>query len=85
MRRDRAEEEVIALARSGGKGLISDRTLDRFKYEVAEELGLTGKIRERGWADMPSRDCGAVGGRIGGNMVRVMVRYAEQALGRQTD
>lgn len=71
------------MARSGGRGLLTGQALDRFKYEVADELGLTSKIQERGWGDMPSRDCGAIGGRIGGNMVRVMVRYAEQALGEK--
>ncbi len=71
------------MARSGGRNLLPGRVLDRFKYEVADELELTGKIQERGWADMPSRDCGAVGGRIGGNMVRVMIRYAEEALGER--
>jgi len=68
------------VARSGGRGLVSRQSLERFKYEVAEELGLTPRIHERGWGEMPSRDCGAVGGRIGGNMVKVMVRYAEQML-----
>ncbi len=69
------------MARSGGRNLLPDQVLDRFKWEVADELGLTGKIQEKGWGDMPSRDCGAVGGRIGGNMVRVMIRYAEESLG----
>lgn len=68
------------MARSGGRGLISGQALDRFKYEVADELGLSGRLQERGWPDMPSHDCGLVGGRIGGNMVRVMIRYAEEAL-----
>mgnify|MGYP004706061061 CR=1 FL=1 len=30
-------------------GLISDQILDRFKYEVAENLGLLDKIKEQGW------------------------------------
>jgi hypothetical protein len=70
------------LARSGGRSLLPNQVLDRFKYEVADELGLSGRIQERGWPDMPSRDCGKIGGRIGGNMVRVMIRYAEEALGK---
>lgn len=43
------------------------------KYEVADELGLRGKIQERGWGDMTTRDVG----KIGGHMVRKMIRYAE--------
>ncbi len=69
------------MARSG-KNLIPADVLDRFKWEVAGELGLTDKVQARGWPEMPSRDCGAVGGRIGGNMVKVMIRYAEEALSK---
>jgi hypothetical protein len=55
--------------------------LDRFKYEVAEELGLRDEIEERGWAEMRTRDVG----RIGGHMVRRMVRFAERNLPRPTE
>lgn len=48
--------------------------LDRFKYEVAEELGLRDDIERRGWENMTTREVG----RIGGNMVRRMVRFAER-------
>ncbi|MGQ9511928.1 small, acid-soluble spore protein, alpha/beta type [Thermodesulfitimonas sp.] len=50
--------------------------LDRFKYEVAGELGLAAKIERVGWGDMTSRECGLVGG----NMVRRMIRYAEEKM-----
>ncbi|MBE3577873.1 MAG: alpha/beta-type small acid-soluble spore protein [Limnochordales bacterium] len=51
--------------------------LDQFKYEVAYELGIdTSKIQSGYWGDLPSRDCGAVGG----HMVRRMIAAAEQAL-----
>lgn len=70
------------MARSGRGNLLPDDVLDRFKYEVADELGLTGKIQAKGWPEMPSRDCGAIGGHIGGNMVRVMIKYAEKALSK---
>lgn len=67
---------------NNGQKLLSQNTLDQFKYEIASELGLTGEIQRRGWADMPSRAMGAIGGNIGGRMVRVMIRYAEEALAR---
>ncbi len=71
------------MARSNGsRNLLPNDALDRFKYEVAEELGLTGKIQERGWAEMPTRELGYIGGHIGGNMVRVMIKYAEEALSK---
>jgi small acid-soluble spore protein F (minor alpha/beta-type SASP) len=54
----------------------AEDALDRFKYEVAEELGLRDKIERVGWGDMTTREVG----KIGGNMVRQMVRYAEEHL-----
>ncbi len=70
------------MANNNGAKLLSQDTLNRFKYEIASELGLSGEIQRRGWADMPSRDMGAIGGNIGGRMVRVMIRHAEEALAR---
>ncbi|HCJ09573.1 MAG TPA: acid-soluble spore protein [Clostridiales bacterium] len=62
------------------------RLLDRFKWQIAEELGLDQKVRHLGWASMPTRECGAVGGRlggqIGGQMVRRMIALAEERLSR---
>lgn len=51
------------------------RSLDQFKYEVAQEIGVTPP-RDGYWGDMPSRQCGAVGG----HMVRRMITMAEQQL-----
>lgn len=48
--------------------------LDRFKYEVANEVGVTLKPGYNG--DITSRDAG----RIGGNMVKKMVQSFEQSL-----
>ena len=60
------------------------KQLDSLKYEVASELGILGEIRQRGWADMPSKEMGRIGGRIGvpigGHMVRRMIALAEQQL-----
>jgi len=52
------------------------------KYEIAAELGITGKIDTANdyWGNVPSRDCGRVGGKIGGNMVKLMIKRAEEAL-----
>lgn len=61
-------------------GILPQSVLDEFKYEVASELGLTEKIQSQGWANMTSRECGHVGGRIGGSMVKAMIRRAEDSL-----
>lgn len=63
-----------------------DQLLHHFKWQIAEELGLDEKVRHLGWADMPTRECGAIGGRlggeIGGHMVRRMIALAEERLAR---
>ena len=61
-----------------------DNFLDNLKNEVADELGLTQDIEKRGWREMTSRECGLIGGnmggQIGGNMVKKMVSLAEEML-----
>lgn len=66
--------------RNRSAGLLPKSVLDEFKMEVASELGLTDKIQSQGWANMTSRECGHVGGRIGGSMVKTMIRRAEESL-----
>ena len=61
-------------------GLLPQSVLDDFKWEIANEIGLAPEIQSKGWENMTSRDCGRVGGRIGGKMVKVMVRRAEESL-----
>lgn len=60
--------------------VLPHELLDRLKWEIAAQDGLTEKIVQQGWPTMSSRDCGHIGGRIGGRMVKVMIKYAEQAL-----
>ncbi len=54
----------------------AERALDHLKYEVAEDLGLDDAIEERGWGGMTTRDVG----KIGGTMVKRLIRKAEQNL-----
>ncbi|MBC9785972.1 alpha/beta-type small acid-soluble spore protein [Heliobacterium chlorum] len=60
--------------------IFSENVRDEFKYEIAEELGLTPKIQDGYWGALSAADCGRVGGKIGGNMVKAMVRRAEALL-----
>lgn len=62
------------------KNLIDTKLLDQFKYEIADELGLSDKINTQGWANMTTRECGQIGGKIGGNMVKIMIRNAEKMM-----
>lgn len=52
---------------------IAREALDNFKYEIADELGLINKIYNKGWQNMTTREAG----KVGGNMVKKMVQYAE--------
>lgn len=36
--------------------------LEKMKYEIAEELGLSDKVKDKGWENMTARDTGRVGG-----------------------
>jgi len=50
--------------------------LDRFKWEVAEDLGLAEKIRRVGWENLTTREVGMIGGQI----VKRMIAAAEESL-----
>ncbi len=51
---------------------------EKAKYEAAEEQGIPFHNGYNG--DIKARDAGKIGGSIGGNMVREMIRMAEQQL-----
>lgn len=51
-----------------------------FKYEMANEVGITGQIQGGYWGNISSRDCGAVGG----HMVKRMIEAYEQSLAGKT-
>ena len=61
---------------SSNKKLVTEAmdSLDRFKYEVASEVGVNLKNGYNG--DISARDAG----RIGGNMVKKMIQQAENQM-----
>ena len=54
----------------------AENALDRMKLEVANELGISEKVRSQGWQTMTSADCG----RVGGHMVRKMIEQYESSM-----
>lgn len=54
---------------------------DDVKYEVAEELGIPLQRGHNG--QLTTEEAGQVGGKIGGTMVREMIRLAQERLSRQ--
>lgn len=57
----------------------TQKAMDHLKAEVAEDLGLDDDIDERGWGNMTTREVG----KIGGNMVRRLVKKAKNELPRE--
>ena len=53
---------------------------DDVKYEVAKELGVPLKPGFNG--DLTTEEAGHVGGKIGGSMVREMIRLAQDRLSK---
>lgn len=51
---------------------------ENVKYEVAKETGVPLKQGYNG--DLTTREAGKVGGKIGGSMVRELVKMAQQSL-----
>ena len=68
------------MSQNNKSGILPQSVLEQFKWEVADELGLSSKIKSQGWENMTSRECGHVGGRIGGSMVKTMIRPAKDSL-----
>ena len=64
----------MASSNNSNKKLVPEAmdALDRFKYEVASEVGVNLKDGYNG--DISSRDAG----RIGGNMVKKMIQQVEK-------
>ena len=64
------------MATNSNKKLVPEAmsALDKFKYEVASEVGVNLKDGYNG--DLTSKEAG----RIGGNMVRKMIQQAEQQM-----
>ncbi|TDA70467.1 MAG: alpha/beta-type small acid-soluble spore protein [Clostridia bacterium] len=54
----------------------AEEAVDELKEQVARDIGLDDDIRERGWENMTTREVG----KIGGQMVRRMIRQAESNL-----
>ena len=67
------------MTNSSNKKLVPEAidALDKFKYEVASEVGVNLKDGYNG--DISARDAG----RIGGNMVKKMIQQAESQMAKR--
>jgi small acid-soluble spore protein D (minor alpha/beta-type SASP) len=55
---------------------------DDVKYEVAKEMGVSLKRGNNG--KLTTEEAGQVGGKIGGTMVREMIRIAQEKLSKRS-
>jgi len=69
------------MARKGRRPEVpeAEDELEALKSEVAEDLGLDDDIAEEGWENMTTREVG----KIGGHMVKKMLRFAEKEMDRR--
>lgn len=58
----------------------AQKAMQDFKYEMANEVGVTNQIQGGYWGQISSRDCGAVGG----NMVKRMIEAYQQSVAGKT-
>lgn len=75
---DRLKAEVMS--QELGRGPL---TPDQVKYEVAQLEGIPLKQGDNG--ELKTAEAGRIGGKIGGQMVRELVKRAEQLLASQQD
>ena len=39
-----------------------EKMREKIKYEIAEELGLSDKVRKKGWGELSAEETGRIGG-----------------------
>lgn len=54
----------------------ASEVMERFKIETAEELGLADKVRQVGWRNMTTKECGMVGGMMVKKMIEAANKYS---------
>ncbi|MBD2872055.1 alpha/beta-type small acid-soluble spore protein [Paenibacillus arenilitoris] len=62
---------------------VNPERVDDVKYEVAKELGIPLKPGDNG--ELSTESAGHIGGKIGGSMVREMIRLAQDKLAGRSD
>jgi small acid-soluble spore protein D (minor alpha/beta-type SASP) len=72
--------KVAVMQREGYR--VDPRHPDNVKYEVAKQMGITLKPGDNG--TLTTESAGRVGGKIGGTMVREMIRLAKEQLANQS-
>lgn len=60
---DRTLKKTIKAKLKANKELTeSEKIREKIKYEIAEELGLTDKVKKEGWGGLSAEETGRIGG-----------------------
>ncbi len=62
MDKDKIENKERVLSKEEKKAIKIEA--EKLKYEVAEELGLLEKVKDKGWKGLTARETGQLGGII---------------------
>ncbi len=60
---DKTLKKTIKAKLKANKELTeSEKMREKMKYEIAEELGLTDKVKREGWGGLSAEETGRIGG-----------------------
>ncbi|MFW2489014.1 small, acid-soluble spore protein, alpha/beta type [Clostridium chromiireducens] len=63
MSNNKSVKKIIKAKIKANKELTADEKMrEKIKYEIAEELGLTDKVKSEGWGGLSSVETGRIGG-----------------------
>ncbi len=77
-------KKVIKSKIKHNKELTKDELLrEKIKYEIAEELGLSDKVRELGWGGLSAEETGRIGGIMTKRKKQLHIPSNKEILGRK--
>jgi len=62
MSNERVKKAIKAKIKANKELTEDEQMREKIKYEIAEELGLTEKVKECGWSGLTAEETGRIGG-----------------------
>lgn len=76
-------KKIIKSKIKGNKELTEvEKMREKIKYEIAEELGLSEKVRREGWAGLSAEETGRIGGLMTKKKKELKMPSNNEILGR---
>ena len=77
-------KKIIKSKLKGNKELTEiEKMREKIKYEIAEELGLSDKVRELGWGGLSAEETGRIGGIMTKRKKQLHIPSNKEILGRK--